>query len=112
MRSPSAGSRTLSLAGPGRLGWFGACNCNYGIGWRDHARILRRWQHLWRVDLVALDRDTMWLRHMQPITDRNAALAAAMEAFLYCSDTVNSDHETLDNLAKWFLEPMWRLWWD
>ncbi len=95
---------------PGRLGWVGACN--YGIGWRDHARILRRWQHLWRVDLVAIDRDTIWLRHMQPITDRNTALAAAMEAFLYCSDTVGSDHQTLDNLAKWFLEPMWRLWWD
>lgn len=99
---------------PGRLGWMGACN--YDLGWRDHATILRRWQTLWRVELVALDRDVMWLRHLEPITERASALEAALEAALYCPDAIDEvpydEEATLDRLAKTLLQPMWRLWWD
>ncbi|WP_280421225.1 DUF4253 domain-containing protein [Nocardia carnea] len=98
---------------PGRLGWLGACN--YDFGWRDHATILRRWQAVWSTELVALDRDTMWLRHLEPITAKAPAIEAAREVAVYCPDAINDvdfDDATLDRLATVLLGPMWRLWWD
>ncbi|MEV0297023.1 DUF4253 domain-containing protein [Nocardia sp. NPDC050710] len=95
---------------PGLLGWDGACNA--GIGWREHASVLRRWQQLWGSELIALESDMMWLRHLQPVDDRDTALSIALEAYLYCPDAVNQCHLSLDRLAKAMLEPMWQLWWD
>ncbi|MGW0249302.1 DUF4253 domain-containing protein [Nocardia goodfellowii] len=95
---------------PGMLGWDGACNVD--LGWREHATVLRRWQHLWGAELIGLERDMMWLRHMQPIDDKDTALSVALEAYLYCPDAVNQGHDTLDALAKALLEPLWRFWWD
>ncbi|MEU8901302.1 DUF4253 domain-containing protein [Nocardia sp. NPDC048505] len=95
---------------PGVLGWSGALNDN--LGWREHASVLRRWQLLWGTELIGLESDMMWLRHIQPIQDRDTALSAALEAFLYCPDSVHQGHLSLDCLAKALLEPMWRFWWD
>ncbi|WP_280424779.1 DUF4253 domain-containing protein [Nocardia carnea] len=97
---------------PGRLRWLGACN--HGLGWRDHATILRRWYTLWHTELIALDHDMMWLKHLQPMADRTAATEAALETVLYCPDAldVGPGDGTLDRLAKALLEPVWGLRWD
>lgn len=95
---------------PGRLGWSGACNA--GLGWSEHAAVLRRWQAAPGAELLALDGDTAWLRHPRPFPDADTALRTALEAYLYCHDAVDQDHGSLDELARHLSQPLWRLWWD
>ncbi|MFC8046423.1 DUF4253 domain-containing protein [Nocardia sp. NPDC057353] len=95
---------------PARLGWQGACNA--GLDGAEHAAVLRRWHHLYRAELLTLGFDTVWLRHLAPLPDRETALAAAYEAFAYCPDAVHQDYGSLDGVAERLLRPVWRLWWD
>jgi hypothetical protein len=95
---------------PGRLGWTGACNVDLrGDG---HATVLRRWAGRWGAELVGLDLDQMTLRVLDPPADADEALAAAVEAVLYCSDAVFQGVGTLDALAPAMCLPLWRFWWD
>ncbi|MFC8528840.1 DUF4253 domain-containing protein [Nocardia sp. NPDC057227] len=95
---------------PARLGWQGACNAD--LDGADHAAVLRRWQHLYRAELLAIGFDTIWFRHETPLPGRETALAAAREAFAYCPDAVHQDYGSLDGVAERLLRPIWRLWWD
>lgn len=95
---------------PGLLGWSGAVN--HDVLGDEHATVLRRWAGAWQAELLALGSDVLTLRvHTPPVTPEQA-LAAAVEAHLYCLDAVEQGTETLDALAELLAQPAWQFWWD
>ncbi|MEU2033473.1 DUF4253 domain-containing protein [Nocardia amamiensis] len=95
---------------PRELRWSGAVNCD--VDGNVHAAVLRRWSAARGCELVALDLDTMWLKVDEPVLSEDAALAMALEAYLYCPDAATQDRDSVDELAESLLRPLWRLWWD
>ncbi|WP_454197431.1 DUF4253 domain-containing protein [Nocardia sp. Marseille-Q1738] len=95
---------------PRELRWSGAIN--HGLGGNIHAAVLRRWSAARGCELVALDSDTMWLKVEEPVLREDAALAMALEAYLYCPDAATQDRDSVDELAESLMRPLWRLWWD
>ncbi|WP_433193159.1 DUF4253 domain-containing protein [Nocardia sp. CA-107356] len=97
---------------PYELAWSGALN--HDMDGADHAVVLRRWAASnRRCELVALESDTLWLgvAHEPELTE-GAALAQALEGYLYCSDAAEQDRDSLDELAESMLRQLWRFWWD
>lgn len=95
---------------PGLLGWSGAVN--HDVLGDEHATVLRRWAGEWQAELLALESDVLVLRvHIPPVTAEQA-LAAAVEAYLYCPDAVEQGAGTLDALAEHMVQPAWQFWWD
>ncbi len=95
---------------PGRLGWAGAVNVEM-LG-DAHATVLHRWAGRWGAELVGLELDTLTLRVLNPPADADDALAAAVEAVLYCADSVFQGVGTLEALTPAMCLPLWRFWWD
>jgi hypothetical protein len=94
----------------GLLGWSGAVN--HDVLGHEHATVLRRWAGAWQAELLALELDVLTLRvHTPPVTPEQA-LAAAVEAYVYCPDAVEQGTETLDALAEHLTQPAWQFWWD
>ena len=56
----------------------------------------------------------MVLLHVErPVTDREAALALAREAYRYCPDSVEQGAGTLQALAASLVgSEVWLFWWD
>ncbi|WP_441962579.1 DUF4253 domain-containing protein [Mycolicibacterium houstonense] len=95
---------------PGLLQWSGAVNSDVlGIG---HAAVLRRWAYRYGTEVVAFGDGYLTLRASAPPTDERAGLAAALEAWLYCDDAVNTQAGSLDALASMLTDPLWTFWWD
>lgn len=95
---------------PGLLQWSGAINSDVcGI---EHAAILRRWAANYRTEVFALDDEFLVLVAHQPPRTQQAALTAALEAYLYCDDSVNTEAGSLDALARSLAQPLWVFWWD
>jgi hypothetical protein len=97
---------------PYELRWSGTVNP--GIDGADHAVILRRWAASdRRCELVALESDTLWLGvENEPELNEGAALAQALEGYLYCRDAAEQDRDSLDELAESMMRQLWRFWWD
>ncbi|MEV6138744.1 DUF4253 domain-containing protein [Nocardia sp. NPDC051990] len=97
---------------PYELQWSGALN--HDLDGADHAMMLRRWAASERrCELVALESDTLWLAVAnEPELTEDAALTQALEAYLYCADAAEQDHDSLDELAESLLRQLWRFWWD
>lgn len=95
---------------PGLLQWSGAINSDV-LG-AEHAAILRRWSARYRTELVALDAEFLVLVAHEPPRTQQDALTAALEAYLYCGDTVNTVAGSLDALARGMADPLWVFWWD
>ncbi|WKG06115.1 DUF4253 domain-containing protein [Mycolicibacterium sp. HK-90] len=95
---------------PGLLQWSGAVNSDVlGIG---HAAVLRRWAHRYRTEVIALGDEFLTLRASAPPADEAAGLAAALEAWMYCDDAVNTQAGSLDALASMLTDQLWTFWWD
>ncbi|MGW4095908.1 MULTISPECIES: DUF4253 domain-containing protein [unclassified Mycobacterium] len=95
---------------PGLLQWSGAINSDVrGV---EHAAILRRWSDRYGTELLALDDESLLLTVDQPPRTRQEGLAAALEAYLYCDDSVNTQAGSLDALARMLAHPLWAFWWD
>ncbi|OHV06517.1 DUF4253 domain-containing protein [Mycobacterium talmoniae] len=95
---------------PGLLQWSGAVN--YDVAGLEHATMLRRWFGRWATELVALDNETMTLRAGKPPVDPATALQCAVEAYLYCPDTLDPHPDGVDVLTPWLTGPLWSFWWD
>ncbi|MBP2452778.1 DUF4253 domain-containing protein [Mycolicibacterium lutetiense] len=95
---------------PGLLQWSGAINSD--VCGAEHAAILRRWSAHYRTELLALDDEFLVLVADQPPRTQQAALTAALEAYLYCDDSVNTQAGSLDALARDLTRPLWVFWWD
>ncbi|WP_327097287.1 DUF4253 domain-containing protein [Nocardia vinacea] len=66
---------------------------------------------------VAVTDAADWLREWlavahEPELTEDAALAQALEAYLYCPDAAEQDRDSLDELAESLLRQLWRFWWD
>lgn len=95
---------------PGLLQWSGAINSDVrGV---EHAAILRRWSARYRTEVLALDDEFLVLVANQPPRSPQDALTAALEAYLYCDDSVNTEAGSLDALARRLAHPLWVFWWD
>lgn len=95
---------------PGLLQWSGAVN--YDVLGAEHASVLRRWAGRWGAELVALDDETAILRVGSPPTLDGDALQAAVEAYLYCPDSVDTGPDGVDALAPSLTGALWMFWWD
>jgi hypothetical protein len=95
---------------PGLLQWSGAVN--YDVGARQHASILRRWTGRWGAELVALDDETAAIRMSRPPAWGAESLEAAVEAYLYCPDAIDTHPDGVDALAPYLIRPLWTFWWD
>lgn len=62
--------------------------------------------------MLALDAEFLVLVANQPPRSRKDALTAALEAYLYCDDAVNTEAGSLDALARMLARPLWVFWWD
>ncbi|OLP02502.1 hypothetical protein BVU76_09930 [Mycolicibacterium porcinum] len=95
---------------PGLLQWSGAINSDVrGV---EHAAILRRWSAHYGAELLALDDESLLLAVDRPPRTGQEGLAAALEAYLYCGDAVNTEAGSLDALARMLAHPLWVFWWD
>ncbi|OMC39103.1 hypothetical protein A5740_26995 [Mycobacterium sp. GA-1841] len=95
---------------PGLLQWSGAVNS--GVCGIDHAAILRRWAVRHQTEVLALDDEFLVLVANEPPHTQREALTAALEAYLYCDDTVNTQAGSLDALAVALTDRLWTFWWD
>ncbi|OBB33155.1 hypothetical protein A5792_12145 [Mycolicibacterium peregrinum] len=95
---------------PGLLQWSGAINS--GVLGAEHAAILRRWSAHYGTEVLALDDESLVLVVDQPPRSLRDALTAALEAYLYCDDAVNTEAGSLDALARMLARPLWVFWWD
>ncbi|OBG83954.1 hypothetical protein A5699_02975 [Mycobacterium sp. E802] len=95
---------------PGLLQWSGAVNSD--VSGVDHAAILRRWAVRHQTEVLALDDEYLVLVANQPPRTQHEALTAALEAYLYCDDTVNTQTGSLDALAVALTDRLWTFWWD
>lgn len=95
---------------PGLLQWSGAVN--YDVLGVEHASVLRRWAGRWGTELLALDDETAVLRVADPPTLDDGALEAAVEAYLYCPDAIDTNPDGVDALAPSLTRSLWVFWWD
>ncbi|MGV0769935.1 DUF4253 domain-containing protein [Mycobacterium syngnathidarum] len=95
---------------PGLLQWSGAINS--GVRGAEHSAILRRWSARYRTEVFALDDEFLVLVAGQPPRVPQDALTAALEAYLYCGDSVNTEAGSVDALARRLAHPLWVFWWD
>ncbi len=79
----------------------------------DHALVWRAWQVGNGAELIVLTGDTVEFRVARPPASRAAALALALDQYVYCYDIVDQGTETVDALAA-VLEAsdFWFFWWD
>lgn len=95
---------------PGLLQWTGALN--YDVLGTAHASVLRRWSVRWGAELLALDDETADLRVTSPPSLGPEALEAAVEAYLYCPDSIDVHPDGVDALAPFMIRELWSFWWD
>ena len=95
---------------PGLLQWSGAIN--YDVVGVHHAAVLRRWSDRYGSELVALDGEFLTLHVDRPPRDAQSARTAAVEAWLYCDDAVNTQAGSVDALAAMLTDQLWTFWWD
>lgn len=95
---------------PALLQWSGAVN--YDITGSGHTAVLRRWAGRFDAHVAALDDESMVLRVNQPPRLPPAMRSAALEAFLYCVDSVLQGSGSIDALANRLGFDIWNFWWD
>ncbi len=103
---------------PTARAWEVAAYHKFG-GWNDcpppaaHVAIAREWSERYGARLIANTADVLEFEVDRPITNRDEAIALALEQFRYCADIVYQSAGTVDALAGHLLGARyWYLWWD
>jgi hypothetical protein len=103
---------------PVKSAWEVFAQLNWG-NWNDcptpplHCAVHRRWQEQWGAEVVSVTDSTVQCVVSRPPTNPEAALALALEQYLYCTDIVHQGVENLTNLASTLLNAKtWYFWWD
>ncbi len=86
---------------------------NYCPTSEEHAAIFRHWEARYGAEVVALTHDTVEMAAARPPTDRDSAIALAIEQYAYCPDIVEQGTGSIDLLAAGLLDgATWFFWWD
>jgi hypothetical protein len=118
-RSPSwVVSQAAVVLLPTRIPWHVPAILGFG-GWNacpapeEHAAVWKSWGERHDAEVMTITHDVVEMRVGRPLGNREAALALALEQYLYCPDIVEQGTETLERLAAGLLEsPVWYFWWD
>jgi hypothetical protein len=118
-RSPSwvvAGLAVVLL--PTRIPWHVPALLGFG-GWNacpapeEHAAVWKSWGGRYEAEVMTITHDVVEMRVGRPPQTRDEAIALAKEQYIYCSDIVDQETETIDRLAAGLLESLvWSFWWD
>lgn len=103
---------------PTEKSWEAPAYLKWG-GWNScpppefHVAIFKEWHEKFGAEVAGMSIDTVNLRIVRPVANRDDALSLAKQQYLYCGDNVDQGTGSISNLAATLIgQRWWFFWWD